>query len=112
GTYEFTLVNPLPGGVSILPTVSTVDAFGPTPTRDYAGFSVNSAEDVNGSSQGIGVGNNGIQDGETLSIVFDNPMLNVTLGINAIGNIDPMQIHWVAYDAGNNVVANGTTASF
>jgi len=114
GTYTFTQHANFPGASSTLPEVDTTDSFNPQSPRDYAGFTIYSAGLLNGSAQGIGVGNNGIQDAESLYFVFDNPMQSVTLGINAIGNINDMVIHWVAYSdaAGLIPVAGDTTLPF
>jgi hypothetical protein len=114
GQYTFTQHANFPGGTGVLPEVDTTDSFNPVASRDYAGFTVYSAGLLNGSAQGIGVGNNGVQDTEHLYFVFDNPMDSVTLGVNAIGNINLMEIDWVAYSdaAGTNPVASGTTAQF
>ena len=114
GVYTFTQHNTLPGGGSILPTVATTDSYGPTPSHDYAGFTLyglNGGE-LNSSAQGVGVDNNGIADPESLKIVFDGPMTTATLGINHLGN-GSMEIDWVAYAAdGVTIVQSGTTTTF
>ena len=97
-----------------MPTVGTVEAYGPTASHDYVGFTLNGVGGslLNSSAQGVGVGNNGIADGEGLKIVFDAPMNAVTLGINHIGNGE-MAIDWIAYGPdGTTQVASGTTTSF
>ena len=96
-----------------LNNVNLNQGFGPTDSRDYNGFTlygVNGSK-LNGSGSGIGVGNNGIEDGEKLAIVFDDPMTSVTLGIDEQGS-GSWKIKWTAFDSQGNVVASGETTSF
>ncbi|KRA97542.1 hypothetical protein ASD83_10470 [Devosia sp. Root685] len=114
-SYSFTQSAYVSGtvGGGTLNNVNLNQGFGPTDSRDYNGFTlygVNGSK-LNGSGSGIGVGNNGIEDGEKLSIEFDGPMTSVTLGIDKQGNAS-WQIKWTAYDAQNNVVATGYTTQF
>ncbi|MBX6329688.1 MAG: VWA domain-containing protein, partial [Pseudolabrys sp.] len=113
GTYTFTQENSLPGGTSVLPTVTLSDAYGPVASHDYDGFTLNGLGGglLNGSSAGVGVNDNNMNPGDQFQIVFDNPMQSAILGIDFAGN-GHLHLHWIARDAGGNQVDSGNTASF
>lgn len=116
GTYTFTQYEKLPGVLGpsgTLGSVNTSSAYGPTSSHDYGAFLVEGVggKQVNASGQGIGVSNNGIQDGDKLAMVFDNAMTAVTLNLNHQGSAT-WAIKWTAYDANGNVVGTGTTSNF
>jgi hypothetical protein len=113
GTYTFTQVNNLPGGFSVLPTVTLGDGFGPIATRDYEGFTLNGLGGglLNGSGAGVGVNDNNMNVSDQFQIVFDGAMESATLGINFAGN-GTLKLHWIARDAAGNILEQGDTAAF
>ena len=113
GTYTFTQVHALPGGTSVLPTISLSAAYGPTPSHDYGDFVLTGLNggNMNGSGAGAGVNDNNMNVGDQFQIAFDNQMDSATLGINFAGN-GHLKLHWTALDNSNNVVGSGDTASF
>ncbi|WP_406873179.1 DUF5801 repeats-in-toxin domain-containing protein [Aminobacter sp. P9b] len=110
GTYTFNQVNSLPGGGNTLPEVSVSGGFGPTATRDYEGFTLKGLDGglLNGSADGIGIGNNGMNPGEKFAVVYDVEMTSAKLGVNHFGN-GTARLDWVAKDQDGNVVASGSS---
>jgi T1SS-143 domain-containing protein len=94
GTYSFE-IDSLPTTPTPFNTVTLNAGFGPTPSYDAGPFTFSSDQNVNGSGQGIGVSNNGMGDGEHLTIKFDNPMTVANLHFNQEGGSD-VTITWIA----------------
>ncbi|MGV3576339.1 MAG: DUF5801 repeats-in-toxin domain-containing protein [Devosia sp.] len=113
GTYDFTQFAKVPG-VSVPPDeVNLEEGFHPTVSRDYDGFTISAmghGNQLNSSGQGIGVNNNGINDGEKLRIDFDDAMSSVTLDLDLSGN--SWKVIWKAYDENGTLVDQGTTSTF
>ncbi|SMQ60375.1 type I secretion C-terminal target domain (VC_A0849 subclass) [Devosia lucknowensis] len=112
GTYSFVQKAPIGLDTTVLHDTSLQGGFGPTATKDFGSFMLEGISGpLNGSGQGVGVANNGIENGEKLAVVFDDAMTSAKIGVDHIGN-GTMRIDWVAKDANGQTVGSGSTATF
>ncbi|WP_119258064.1 DUF5801 repeats-in-toxin domain-containing protein [Shinella zoogloeoides] len=112
GSYTFVQHNELPGGVGSLPMVSTGGGFGPTyDPKSFAGFTLAGVSGPLSGSNGVGVSDGNMDAGDSFKISFDHAMVSADLGIKAQGQ-GTLLLHWTAYDADGNQVADGYTNAF
>lgn len=123
GSYTFELVNARPV-TTVEYDFRQISAGGPTPSFTLTGadgFSLtisgrdgnanNDPDNVNPSNQGLGVNNNLIKGADVVTLKFSETVYNATLLLDKFraqseNNAD--KLTWKAYDAGGNLLAQGT----
>jgi VCBS repeat-containing protein len=117
GTYTFTVVDPVDPVVLTqtlqgLSTGHNADNFfdltivDPSNPSDPLHVHISgSGGAINSSNQGMGVDNDLVNVGETVTMNFDRVIGDITFTINKLSSGDTMT--WVAYDENHNVLATG-----
>jgi len=112
GTYTFEQAGSLAGPDGTLKDTSVKGGFGPTQEKDFNGFTLQGISgNLNGSGQGIGIGDNGMDHGDEFAVIFKQEMASADLKVD-FGGSGTLKLHWVARDAAGHIVDEGDTASF
>ena len=110
GGYTFDLEN-LPTTVTPLANVSTKGAFAPVQQKDFGDFTfiADAGHTINGSSQGTGVGDDNLENGEHLTVAFDTPRTVADFGLNFVGS-GTLTVAWKAIDTATGNYETGTAS--